>query len=306
MRRYAATVSASAPVREHLAAARSGSAICVRDELAFVRISGRDAARLLQNVVTSDIAALAVGEGQYGLALTPKGRPLADAWIVREAEDCYLAAVERVAQGDFEAMLRRYRLASRADIGAVTDDLTLLERPLAAPGAGWHAGPLGALRLAGSDVSQADWDAAIADGAVPIGAETRETLRIEHGLPRFGVDFDSTNLPAEAGVVERAISFTKGCYIGQEPVVRLAHRGHANRELRRLQLRAAPVLPAVLYEGDREVGRITSSAGLPEGGAVALGYVRRAVATGAELIVLGADGARVPARDAGRVAEARP
>jgi len=299
-------VSASAPVREHLAAARAGSAICVRDELAFVRISGRDAARLLQNVVTSDIAALAVGEGQYGLALTPKGRPLADAWIVREADETYVAACERVAKADLEAMLRRYRLASRADIDDVTGDLSLLERPLAAPAAGWHAGPLGALRLAGSDSSQGAWDAAIADGAVPIGAQTRETLRIERGLPRFGIDFDGTSLPAEAGVVERAISFTKGCYIGQEPVVRLAHRGHANRELRRLQLHAVPTLPAALYEGEREVGRITSSAGVPEGGAAALGYVRRAVAAGAELMALDADGARVPARDAGRVAEARP
>jgi aminomethyltransferase len=278
----------------------------MRDELAFVRISGRDAARLLQNVVTSDIAALAVGHGQYGLALTPKGRPVADAWIVREAEEAYVAACERVAQAELEAMLRRYRLASRAEIGTVAGDLTLLERPLATPAAGWHAGPLGALRLAAADVSQAVWDAAIADGAVPIGAQTRETLRIERGLPRFGIDFDGTNLPAEAGVVERAISFTKGCYIGQEPIVRLAHRGHANRELRRLQLTRLPVLPAALYEDEREVGRITSSAGLPEGGAVALGYVRRAVATGAELIALDAEGARVAARDAGRVAEARP
>ena len=67
--------------------------------------------------------------------------------------------------------------------------------------------------------------------------------------------------------MERAISFTKGCYIGQEPIVRLAHRGHANRELRRLQLATSPELPATIHEDEREVGRITSSAGLPEGGA---------------------------------------
>ena len=92
-------MSASAPVREHLAAARAGAAICARDELAFVRVSGRDAARLLQNVVTSDIDALAVGEGQYGLALTPKGRPLADAWIVREGDDAFVCACESVGAG---------------------------------------------------------------------------------------------------------------------------------------------------------------------------------------------------------------
>jgi folate-binding protein YgfZ len=293
-------------VSEHLAAARAGGAVCTRDELAFVRVSGRDAARLLQNVVTSDIDALAVGEGQYGLALTPKGRPVADAWIVRAADDVFVCACETVAQADLEAMLRRYRLASRADIAGVTGELTLLERPLAAAGEGWHAGPLGALLLAAPEQARAAWDAATAEGAVPIGAETRETLRIERGLPRFGIDFDASNLPAEAGVVERAISFTKGCYIGQEPIVRLAHRGHANRELRRLHLDESPELPATLQEGEREVGRLTSSTGLPEGGAAALGYVRRAVADSAQLVALDARGERVAARDAGRVAAGRP
>jgi folate-binding protein YgfZ len=298
-------VSASAPAREHLAAARAGTAICARDELAFVRVSGRDAARLLQNVMTSDIDALGVGDGQYGLALTPKGRPVADAWIVRETDDAFVCACETVAEADLMAMLRRYRLASRAEIASVTE-LTLLERPLAAPGDGWHAGPLGALRLAAAAGARAAWDAAVADGAVPIGAGTRETLRIERGLPRFGIDFDDSSLPAEAGVVERAISFTKGCYIGQEPIVRLAHRGHANRELRRLSLAEVPELPATLEDGAREVGRLTSSASLPEGGAAALGYVRNAVADGAQLVALDARGTRVAARDAGRVAAGRP
>ncbi|HET6172020.1 MAG TPA: hypothetical protein VFD90_05420 [Gaiellales bacterium] len=299
-------MSVSTPAREHLAAARTGAAICARDEVALVRVSGRDAARLLQNVVTSDVDALAVGEGQYGLALTPKGRPLADAWIVREGDDAFVCACETIAQDDLVAMLRRYRLASRAEISLVTGELAFLERPLAAPGEGWHAGPLGALLLAAPAQARAAWDAAVAGGAVPIGAEVRETLRIERGLPRFGIDFDGSNLPAEAGVVERAVSFTKGCYIGQEPIVRLAHRGHANRELRRLRLAAPPELPATLHDGEREVGRVTSSAELPEGGAAGLGYVRRAVADGAELVVLDARGGRVAARDAGRVAVGRP
>ena len=299
-------MSVTAPVREQLAAARAGAAIGARDELAFVRVSGRDAARLLQNVVTSDIDALAVGQGQYGLALTPKGKPIADAWIVRDGEDSFVCACEAMAQDELSAMLRRYRLASRAEIAPVTSELRLLERPLAAPGEGWHAGPLGALLLADPAAAQAAWDAALAEGLVPIGGETRETLRIEQGLPRFGVDFDDSNLPAEAGVVERAVSFTKGCYIGQEPIVRLAHRGHANRELRRLRLGASLELPATLLEGERDVGRVTSSAGLPEGGAAALGYVRSAVADGAALVALDARGERVAALDAGRVAAGRP
>ena len=176
-----------------------------------------------------------------------------------------MCACEAVAQDDLVGTLRRYRLASRADIAVVTGECALLERPLAPPGEGWHAGPLGALLLGTPEQTRAAWDAALAGGAVPIGADTREALRIERGLPRFGVDFDSSNLPAEAGVVERAISFSKGCYIGQEPIVRLAHRGHANRELHRLQLSDVPALPATLHDGEREVGRVTSSAGLPGG-----------------------------------------
>jgi tRNA-modifying protein YgfZ len=299
-------VSAAIPVRDHLAAARSGGAVYEHSDLAFVRVAGRDAARLLQNVVTSDVEGLAVGDGQYGLALTPKGKPIADAWIVREDEDSYVCACEPLAHEDLAAMLRRYRLASRVDIAVVTGERALLERPLATPGDGWHAGPLGALLLASRETARTAWDAALAEGAVPIGTETRETLRIERGVPRFGVDFDGSSLPAEAGVVERAVSFTKGCYIGQEPVVRLAHRGHANRELRKLHLEELPALPATLLDGEREVGRLTSVAGVPEGGAAALGYVRRTVGDGAVLVALDARGARVPARDAGRVAEGRP
>jgi folate-binding protein YgfZ len=297
-------VSAAVPVRDQLAAARAGGAIYEREGLAFVRVAGRDAARLLQNVVTSDIDALAPGEGQYGLALTPKGKPIADAWIVRESDDAFVCACESAAEDDLAAMLRRYRLASRVEIG--TAERTLLERPHAEPGEGWHAGPLGALLLASPGDARAAWDSALADGAVAIDSSTRETLRIEHGVPRFGVDFDGSNLPAEAGIVERAVSFTKGCYIGQEPIVRLAHRGHANRELHRLLLDELPELPAALYDGEREVGRLTSVAGVPEGGAAALGYVRRTVEDGAPLVALDARGGRVAARDAGRVAAGRP
>ena len=139
-----------------------------------------------------------------------------------------------------------------------------------------------------------------------IGAETRETLRIEQGVPRFGVDFDGSSLPAEAGIVERAVSFTKGCYIGQEPIVRLAHRGHANRELHRLRLDDA-ARAARDAARRRARGRARDERRrLPEGGAAALGYVRRTVADGAPLVALDARGERVAARDAGRVAAGRP
>ena len=272
-----------------------------------MRVAGRDAARLLQNVVTSDVDALAVGDGQYGLALTPKGKPLADAWIVREGDDAFVCACEAVARDDTRRQSASATGSPRAPTSPTSraSDRCSSGRSRRRPTAGtpdrserscWPAPTRPARR--GTRRSP--------PAPCAIGAETRETLRIEQGLPRFGVDFDDANLPAEAGVVERAVSFTKGCYVGQEPIVRLAHRGHANRELHRLHLAEAPALPATLLDGEREVGRMTSSAGLPEGGAAALGYVRRTVADGASLVALDARGERVPARDAGRVAAGRP
>ena len=108
-----------------------------------------------------------------------------------------------------------------------------------------------------------------------------EVARVEAGLPRFGVDFDDTMMPAEAGVVDRAISFTKGCYPGQEPLSRLQHRGHVNRTLRVIEVDDAHQADEV-READRVVGRVTSA--VP---GLALAYVRVEVPEGAEVTVSG-------------------
>jgi folate-binding protein YgfZ len=281
-------VSAAVPVQDQLAAARAGGAVYERDGLGFVRVAGRDAARLLQNVVTSDIDALAVGTGQYGLALTPKGRPIADAWIVRESDDAFVCACESAAEDDLAAMLRRYRLASRVEIASVTGERALLERPHAAAGEGWHGGPLGALLLAIPEDARAAMESALAGGAIAIAADTRETLRIEQGVPRFGVDFDSSNLPAEVGIVERAVSFTKGCYVGQETVARLYYRGKPNRHLRGLRVSdgSGPLaVGAELVLGERLLGTITSVTVSPRFGPIGLALVRREAEPGATVSV---------------------
>jgi folate-binding protein YgfZ len=112
-----------------------------------------------------------------------------------------------------------------------------------------------------------------------------DILRIERGRPRFGIDMSQANLPAEAGIVERAVSFTKGCYIGQEPVARMHHRGRPNRRLRGLRL-SAPVPPgAAVMAGDREAGRLTSSVTSPRQGPIGLVILRREVDAGDEVIV---------------------
>ncbi len=115
-----------------------------------------------------------------------------------------------------------------------------------------------------------------------VSATELELLRIRAGTPAWGKEIDDRVLPAEAGLTERAVSFTKGCYPGQEPIARLHYRGHANRGLRVLELTELPAPDTELvYEG-KAVGRITSAARDGEG-AVALAYVRREVPQGAEL-----------------------
>ena len=128
------------------------------------------------------------------------------------------------------------------------------------------------------------------DGRV-FGDEAYDVLRIEAGVPRFGAEIDEQVMPAEAGVVDRAVSFTKGCYIGQEPVARLHYRGHANRGLRSILLDGTPPSGATVQVDGREVGRITSAAESPTiGRAVALAIVRREVDPGQRVGVVTADG----------------
>jgi folate-binding protein YgfZ len=138
-------------------------------------------------------------------------------------------------------------------------------------------------------------------GAISCSVETAETLRIEAGRPRFGVDMDTDTIPLEAGIEDRAISLTKGCYVGQEVIVRVLHRGHG-RVARRLVglVQADGALPAAndqVFFGDQEVGRITSAATSPKLGAIiALAYVHRDHSEpGTDVVVATKDG-RIAAR----------
>jgi folate-binding protein YgfZ len=132
----------------------------------------------------------------------------------------------------------------------------------------------------------------LAAGAQRVSAEAAEIDRIERGRPRYGMDMGDENLPGEAGIVERAVSFTKGCYVGQEPVARMFHKGHPNRHLRGLEL-STPVSPGtVLMSGEKEVGRVSSAGVSAVRGPVALAILRREVGPGDEL----AAGAGVTAR----------
>jgi folate-binding protein YgfZ len=132
-------------------------------------------------------------------------------------------------------------------------------------------------------------EALLAAGAAEIGAEAAEVARVEAGVPRFGAEMSAETMPAEAGIVERAVSFTKGCYIGQEPVARLHYKGRPNRHLRGLELSAPAEPGAALRLGEKEVGRIGSACISPARGPIGLAIVRREAEPGAELAV-GEDG----------------
>jgi aminomethyltransferase len=268
------------------AAAHAGPAVADRSARAFVGVRGRDAERLLQSLVSNDVEALLPGGACLAFVLTPKGRPIADLRLWREAPEAFVLEAEPALHDALASTVRRYRLAARADIVDDRDRLALITvlGPLQPPpGVLAAEGALGTDVLGAPGAVRALWADLVAAGYRPVGSDAFEIARVEAGVPRFGAEIDESVLPAETGLVERAVSFTKGCYVGQEPVARLHYRGHPNRHLRRLVGLdgALPSAPAEIVLGERVVGRLTSVAQPPGGGpTVGLGYVRREVEEG--------------------------
>jgi len=245
----------------------------------YVRVAGPDACDLLQRLLSNDVEALEVGGSCEALLLTPKARVIAPLVVWRRGGEDFLLLSEPELGGVVRAHLTRMRLRARAEIELEEHTSTIVF----GGAEGIPNREFGAPAVEVLDV-----------GLEPtLGEEELEVLRIRAGTPRFGREIDERVLPAEAGLDERAISFTKGCFPGQEPVARLRYRGHANRRLRLLEIDAAepPPYDAEIVYGDKVVGRVTSAA--RDGGRViALGYVRVEVPDAAELRV-GQAGARL-------------
>jgi len=235
---------------------------------AFVRVAGPDAADYLERMVSNEVATLAPGESREALLLTPKARVIAPLVVVRRGEDDFLLLTEPELGEVVRAQLVRGRFAAKCVIEPEEHTSTVV----LGEGDGIPTADYG---VPAREVLDVD-----ADGE----ADELERLRIDAGTPRFGAEIDDRVLPAEAGLVERAISFTKGCYPGQEPIARLHYRGKANRRLRILALEDdhAPASEAELELDGKVVGRVTSS--VP---GRALGYVRTEVPDDAELVVEG-------------------
>jgi folate-binding protein YgfZ len=235
---------------------------------AFVRVAGPDAADYLERMVSNEVATLAPGESREALLLTPKARVIAPLVVVRRGEEDFLLLTEPELGEVVRAQLVRGRFAAKCVIEPEEHTSTVV----LGEGDGIPTADYG---VPAREVLDVD-----ADGE----ADELERLRIGAGTPRFGAEIDDRVLPAEAGLVERAVSFTKGCYPGQEPIARLRYRGKANRRLRILALEDdhAPASEAELELDGKVVGRVTSS--VP---GRALGYVRTEVPDDAELVVEG-------------------
>ena len=233
----------------------------------FVRVSGPAAEEYLDRMVSNDVAVLGPGESCEALLLTAKARVIAPLVVLRRRHDDFLLLTEPELGERVRAELLRSRFAAKAEIEPEEHTSHVV---------------FGGEGIPTADYGEPAAEVLDADLEPTVAAEELELLRIRAGTPAWGKEIDDRVLPAEAGLTESAVSFTKGCYPGQEPIARLHYRGHANRGLRVLRLTELPAPETELsYEG-KSVGRITSAA--PSGnGAVALAYVRREVPQDAEL-----------------------
>jgi len=243
----------------------------------YVSVNGPDAASFLNRMVSNEVEALPVGESCEALLLTPKARVVAPLVVWRRGQDDFLLLTEPEAAERLVRELLRARFAAKCAIEPEE------HRSVAVLGAGdglvvnHHERALPNRDYGVPAVELVDADPP--GEAEPISDEELERLRILARTPRLGRELDDRVMPAEAGLEERAISFTKGCFPGQEPVARLHYRGHPNRDLRVLAIEGSdpPAYDAELTLDGKVVGRVTSAAPDLEHGIVALAYVRREV-----------------------------
>ena len=233
----------------------------------FVRVSGPGAEEYLNRMVSNDVAALGPGESCEALLLTAKARVIAPLVVLRRGHEDFLLLTEPALGERVRSELVRSRFAAKAEIEPEEHTAHIV---------------FGGEGIPTDDYGEPAAEVLDAELEPTLPPDELELLRIRAGTPAWGKEIDDRVLPAEAGLTERAVSFTKGCYPGQEPIARLHYRGHANRGLRVLELAELPAPDTELvYEG-KTVGRITSAAP-DDGRAVALAYVRREVPEDAEL-----------------------
>jgi aminomethyltransferase len=301
-------------------ALRRGAAVLDLSARGRIVARGRDRARLLHNVTSNEVKKMTPGSGCYAFLLSPQGRIQADLTLLC-FEDHFLIDTEPELREKVLQHIRRYIIADQVELEDVTEQTAAisLEGPGAAailaqtgapvPGADfthlpWEGNTIAAVTVTGqpgvriycpAEQSGALRERLQAAGAKPATMEDARTVRIENGKPRYGEEIGEKSLPQETQQMH-AISFTKGCYLGQEIVERIRAQGHVNKKLVRLELDAQepPPAGAKLKSGDAEAGEIVSAVHSPERQrAVALAYVRTAFAENGGPLQAGESNARV-------------
>jgi folate-binding protein YgfZ len=277
-------------------------------------VSGSDRASYLQGLVTNDVAILKAGEGCYSAYLTPQGRMIADLFVY-ELGDVMLVTVPREQKDAVLAKLDQFIFGEDVQLGDVTESFfgiaivgpdaasivsgivgcTISEIALLPQHANRRAAFEGGAAIVTrvTDTGEAGYDVyverphaaalerALADAGLPAAdLETAETIRIEAGIPKFNHDMTDQTIPLEAGIESRAISLTKGCYVGQEVIIRVLHRGHGRvaRKLAGLVFddTVRPTPGEEVRGGTRGIGHVTSSAMSPAlNRPIALAYLHR-------------------------------
>jgi folate-binding protein YgfZ len=293
-------------------ALRTGAGVRLLERAVAV-VSGPDAVRFLQSLVSADLDGVGDGQGVHSLLLTPQGKLDLDFRLLRVGDECWLDADSGLGEKMTAALLRfkirvEVEVADRSglwDVLAVRGPgaRTALQQAGTEPPTALHAHvPWGAAR-----VVVADWPGlpgfevvgprsaldghrtALEDSGVPtVGADAYEAVRVEAGVPRQTRDFDDKLIPQEAFLDRDAVSFTKGCFLGQELVTRIDTRGHVNRYLRGVRLGGPAAVGSAVIANDAPVGVLTSVAESPALGPIALAFVRREIEPPASVSVAGA------------------
>ncbi|HXT14471.1 MAG TPA: glycine cleavage T C-terminal barrel domain-containing protein [Gemmatimonadaceae bacterium] len=308
-------------VNAEYGALRSSAIVIDRSHRGRMRFFGDKAGEALTGLVTNDVLAIPPGHGQYGAALSAKGRIVADMRILA-SHGSYLVDTPPRAWPGFQSMVKKYvnpRLSGYRDDSHAIRDLGIFgtaARRVVGTVAGVNPDLLAALVpyghaqatvggasitiLRSPDISVEGyellvpfeafprlWDAAVAAGATPAGLAAWEIARVEAGRPEWGIDIDESTIPQEANFDDfDAISYTKGCYIGQEVVARVHFRGHVNRHLRGLRSAspdAPPTGAQLIDDSGNHVGDVRSAVASPRLGGIAIGMVRREIAPGTSL-----------------------
>ncbi|HTD50817.1 MAG TPA: hypothetical protein VK771_09465 [Acidimicrobiia bacterium] len=259
-----------------------------------VFVTGPDATSFLQSLLSQDLDPVAVGDSTHALLLAPQGKLVVDLHAVHTRDEQWCCVCEAGFGATLADGLNRFRIRVDVDIESRSPhtDAVALRGPDASALLASVAVPDGVI------VARTDWPtgpgldvwyeppaepliaALISAGAVEIDADAFETLRIEAGVPRQGFDIDETTIAQEAFLERDAVSFTKGCFLGQELVCRIDSRGHVNRFLRRVRATGPLARGAAVMSGGTDVGTVTSAAGT-----VGLATIRRTVEPGGEVLI---------------------